>query len=383
MTELVKTYLSPLHADIVDGVYDLGDGETLLTFDYDREREFCCPLTGLGWKSVKRFSLGNTDGTFYTHEDGRTMYVYTNSGVPFGRAVLGAKLPTDDNEVGEQIYKDNLLHQVYNDPKTGGGMTYLVRMKDGRFIIIDGGYNADCEILLRVMAELHPLADESKPYEVAAWIVTHPHDDHIALLKKLLADETALSRLNIKRMYANLPSSETLRGVDEGVIADNDWTREVCFAALKSRGCEIYKPYAGMNIKVGELTMNIFYTQVEWRSIVMKTINDASIVFSLAGEGGKTVLIPGDIMDPAAKFILQMYTPEQLHAEVVQVAHHALIGPDTDFYEAIKPQICLWSINLRGYGYTQYPFITRRNNDLRNMDIINCIACFGSSQIVI
>lgn len=380
--ELIKSFGLDSLSSLVSAAYDLGDGETLLCFDYDRVREFCCALVGLGWRAAKHFSLGNTDGTFYEHESGRTMYVYTNSGVPFARAVLGARLAADDAFVGEQIYNDTVFYQVYNNPKTGGGMTYLVRTKDGRFIVIDGGFSLDGEGLLRVMSELHPLADESQPYDVAAWIVTHPHNDHIELLKRITDDDAVMSRLNIKRMYASLPTAETLRGVDNDVIPDNEWMRG-CLERLRAHGCKIVKPYAGMRYKIGELTMNIYYTQAEWRFIDMKTVNDASIVFSLTRDGGKTVLIPGDIMDRAAKYIMTMYTDEQLHADVVQVAHHALIGPDIKFYEAIKPKICLWPIGLRGYGYTQYPSITERNDKLHRMDVINCVACFGPTQIVI
>ena len=303
--------------------------------------------------------------------------------MPFGRAVLGAKLISDDNEVGEPIYNDTVFYQTYDDPKTDGGMTYLIRMKDGRFIIIDGGYNISGEGLLRVMEELHPKCTENVPFEVAAWIITHSHDDHIELLKRNIDNEDFTSRLVIRRLYANLPSSETLRGRDDGVITCNDFMRNVCFGKLLARDCEIFKPHTGMSINIGELTMNVFYTQAEWHSVEMKTINDASLVLTFTGKGGKTVMITGDIMQRVADYIVRMYTPAQLHADVVQVAHHALIGPDITFYEIIKPKICFWPIGLNGYGYTKYPSITERNDKLRSMDVINCIGCFGSAQIVL
>lgn len=382
MRKFVADNLSDIHADIVTAMHDLGDGETLLSFDRDRVREFCCTLSELSWKEIKHFSLGNTNGTFYEHESGRTMYVYTNAGVGVGCAVLGAKMCNDDTYIGEQIYSDTLFYQVYNDPQMGGGMTYLIRMKDGRFVIIDGGFNLDAEGLIKVMTELHPRIDACDTFEIAAWIVTHPHDDHISLLKKLTSDSTVMSRLHIKRMYANCPCSDTLRVCDKDAVSDNDWMR-VCFDMLRAHGCEIVKPYAGMSVRIGELTMRVFFTQAEWHFVDMKTVNDASMVLTFSRDGGKNVMILGDIMDGCAKYLMKMYTPDQLHADAVQVAHHALIGPDITLYEAIKPKICLWPINLKGYEYTQYPTITERNDKLREMDVINCIACFGSAQIVI
>ena len=61
----------------------------------------------------------------------------------------------------------------------------LIRLTDGRFIIVDGGHNkAACATeLIEVMKE------QSKEYAkslsditIAAWIVTHAHGDHYGAL---------------------------------------------------------------------------------------------------------------------------------------------------------------------------------------------------------
>lgn len=56
------------------------------------------------------------------------------------------------------------------------GLSYVVRLLDGRFIIFDGGweFEPDADNLMK------SLSDQS-PYEkpiIAAWIMTHPHIDH-------------------------------------------------------------------------------------------------------------------------------------------------------------------------------------------------------------
>ena len=383
MTELVKTYLSPLHADIVDGVYDLGDGETLLTFDYDREREFCCPLTGLGWKSAKRFSLGNTDGSFYTHEDGRTMYVYTNSGVPFGRAVLGAKLPFDGSAVGDPIYDDTVFYQVptrFEDEPYPGGMTYLIRLRDGRFIIIDGGYECSPAELLGMMHTLHPKAEKDAVYEVAAWIFTHPHDDHVMLLFKLIRDEESLARLKIGRMIYNTACDELMKTRCEDSFGVSQRHKEIT-GMLSEGGTEFWKPHTGMSFDIGELTFDLYYTQNEWTVADMVFLNDASAVFSISRKGGRKVMILGDIMEVAGAYLMKMYAPEALRADAVQVAHHSVRGPDIKIYEAIKPKICFWT--MQPVCYELYGTKMERNNMLRELDAFHCISCFGPAQITI
>lgn len=380
--DLTEFHLSDVHSDIVDETYDMGCGETLLSFSCERTGEFCCPLTGLGWKPIKRFALGDTEGTFYTHGGGNTMYVYTNARAGIGRAVLGAKLWDGDTCIGDAIYNDTVFKQVYNDPKKGGGMTYLIRMKDGRFVIIDGGFNIDAKGLICELTELHPHIGDGASFNIAAWIITHPHDDHIYLLKSLLRDDEVRSRLKIKRFYANCPSSGTLMGRDDDVIADNDFTLEA-LSMFEKEGCEVVRPYAGMSFECGELYLRFFYSQAEWAAYGLKTVNDASLVFSVKRHGGRTAMMLGDIMESGEKIVMKMYAPEVLCADIAQVGHHALYGPSIGIYEAISPKICFWPINLQGYGYTQYRKITERNDQLRALDCLHCIACFGPAQITI
>ena len=56
------------------------------------------------------------------------------------------------------------------------GLSYVIRLSDGRFIVIDGGwgFEPDVQELYRV---LKAGATAEKPV-VAAWFLTHPHRDH-------------------------------------------------------------------------------------------------------------------------------------------------------------------------------------------------------------
>ncbi len=56
------------------------------------------------------------------------------------------------------------------------GMSYAVRLSDGRFIVIDGGreFEPDADRLFNCIKEGTP---DGKPV-IAAWIMTHAHNDH-------------------------------------------------------------------------------------------------------------------------------------------------------------------------------------------------------------
>ena len=61
------------------------------------------------------------------------------------------------------------------------GLSILMRLADGRFIVVDGGFNRakDMTMLINRMKEQSAgYADKTGGIKVAAWIITHSHGDH-------------------------------------------------------------------------------------------------------------------------------------------------------------------------------------------------------------
>ena len=59
-------------------------------------------------------------------------------------------------------------------------MSYVLQTAEGRLVVIDGGCRPDGEALLRFLEKL----GGPRP-TVAAWFLTHAHDDHIGALTDL------------------------------------------------------------------------------------------------------------------------------------------------------------------------------------------------------
>ena len=55
------------------------------------------------------------------------------------------------------------------------GAALLFRLRDGRYIIIDGGYTEDARQLYETMQRLA----EGREIRIAAWFLTHAHGDHL------------------------------------------------------------------------------------------------------------------------------------------------------------------------------------------------------------
>ena len=59
-------------------------------------------------------------------------------------------------------------------------------------------------------------------------------------------------------------------------------------------------------------------------------------------EGGRTVLFVGDLGVEAGEALLRELPPEDIRAEVVQMAHHGQQGCSEEFYKSIRFRACLW-----------------------------------------
>ena len=359
---------------------DIGDGETMLSLNYDKADGFISSLLVGGWTCTKEYALGASVGSFLVNGED-TVYVMKNSSAKIASAFVGAKLPTLTDECGEELYDDTVFHQIYNDPDTASGLTYVIRLKDGRFVIIDGGYNIDAAGLLKLMRRIHPLCDPNGTFEVAAWIFTHPHDDHLELFCRVMREAIVRSRLNIRRIVANFSGAQTLTERDLPWLSWSERVREYA-KMLEAKGCEFIKPHAAYEFNIGELTANIFFTADEYVLTDAKSVNDASLVFTLKNnnaKGAKRLMILGDTGEISGALLMKMYQNGELKSDIVQIAHHGLNGPDYSLYDAIGAKCCFWMINIR--AYKQRANTHERNYRLRESDAFHFYSCFGESHI--
>lgn len=95
-------------------------------------------------------------------------------------------------------YADNLipgaqttLHMVELHQS---GNSFVLQLKNGHFILCDGGYTEDLAFLLEYLESLVP--EGEKPV-IEAWMITHLHVDHAALLR--IPNDTVLCRQNLCR----------------------------------------------------------------------------------------------------------------------------------------------------------------------------------------
>lgn len=212
------------------------------------------------------------------------------------------------------------------------GMTYVIRLCDGRFAIIDGGAGEYDETVhtMDILRELN--ARDGVP-TVAVWFITHPHGDHFGGFAKMVEDYALSGELVIERLVYNWSVPE--RTVASSPLEDFD----KAVSALKST--EIITARSGQKFVFADTEFDILYTCEDLYPEFIKTLNDTSVVFRMT-VGNRRIMWLADIMWQGSEYITKKYPESSLACEFLQVGHHGYWGGSQRLHEMADPETLLW-----------------------------------------
>lgn len=205
-------------------------------------------------------------------------------------------------------------------------MGFVFLTDDGRAVVIDGGRPENMPNLLAIVGER----------EIAAWILTHPHFDHIAGFNKLMA--TGFDTEKIGKVYYNFPSVEFVEKCEPQFADRRDFEK-----ILPKLGDKAVVAKPGMQVQVDELHIEFLFSGGEryYLPFPNLAINESSLVFRVTAPGMKSVLFLGDLGAKGGMDLLKTYG-DKLKSEIVQMAHHGHCGVAEEVYQAIAPEACMW-----------------------------------------
>ncbi len=202
-------------------------------------------------------------------------------------------------------------------------MGFVIITKENNAIVVDGGRPEDIPTIKEYVGERN----------IAAWFLTHAHDDHItALITLLQTDDEMVSR--IERIYYNMP---TMAFIGKYEHYELHTRRDFCLMEQKYPE-KMAVPRMGDKIRVDEVEFEILmtYSTHLWTNAV----NDSSMVFRMTTES-TSVLFLGDIGPEGGDELLRLQYGN-LKADYVQMAHHGHMCCGPEVYMEIAPRACLW-----------------------------------------
>ena len=206
--------------------------------------------------------------------------------------------------------------------------SFIITTQDGSVIVMDGGYKTETRYFLEY---LRKLTGQKKPH-VDAWIISHPHRDHLEVFLDIA--ENYSHSVTVEAVYHSFAPLGFYADTDKsanGLLEQYEQLKD----RLVKKECIVK---TGDKFSVGDAKITVLNSfDHEY-----KTCNDSSLLFRMK-LGGKTVLFTGDCEEAAGRKVLDCNTdPSALKSDICKMAHHGQGGCGKDFYKAVSPEICLW-----------------------------------------
>ncbi|MBS6519025.1 MAG: MBL fold metallo-hydrolase [Clostridium sp.] len=213
-------------------------------------------------------------------------------------------------------------------PQTDGqNMSFLLQTNHGEVIVIDGGLDQDADHLAQTI--------QTMGGRVSAWLITHPHSDHVGALTNLLNRNPI--PVQIDNIYCSFLTREQYeKGDHMGRMSDYD----SLMAALSKIPAErLHMSLTrGQKIVVDNAEITVmndpFYTDYN-------TFNNSSIAYRI-DINGKRLMFLGDMGWEPGTRLIRMWDYKELKSDVVQMAHHGQDGAEENLYQVLHPEICFW-----------------------------------------
>ncbi len=341
-------------------VYDCGDGVFMRHISMVMKSEFDAylkKLSELGFAEVNERVSGKVRCVTYSKDGMALIASYFDN----DRSARLIALPYDPYEAYSDIYlppektdetAEPLFTMVANNFSSKiNGMSYIIRTPKGSFIIIDGGWSGEGEAKKILDILNAQKVGEGLPV-VAAWIITHPHSDHIGAIAEMAS--VYYDEIRLERVICNFENDELLGASDaKAMLTAGSGAVAVLRAALASPGkwgrTELIKPHTGDMLYVDGVTLDILHTHEdvfpETDALLYNNAN--SMAFRLSA-GGHSALILGDLSGKYMNAIADRYGAG-LASDILQPTHHGRTHGSVAVYKLVSPSVVMWDASFASY----------------------------------
>ena len=220
------------------------------------------------------------------------------------------------------------------------GMSYVITLEDGRYIIIDGGYSKakDHHILFNYLKNNNKRKDGK--IVIAAWVFTHDHSDHYGVFVDF--SSTYGNRVTLQYYLMNCGDKSRYDQSPSGWLPGTSKDGGLPYYCLNVYFKDAKKivPHTGQKITFCNTTFEVMCSQESHTPSKIEWINDSSIILRMNANGVKTLFL-ADAEAQTTNLLNNMYG-STLKSDIMQIAHHGYSGGSTSLYQKVAPKYTLW-----------------------------------------
>lgn len=199
------------------------------------------------------------------------------------------------------------------------GNSFIIQLKNGHFILNDGGYEQDMPYLLDYLESLVP--DGEKPV-IEAWFISHGHLDHVGPFVAFMRDFSQADRICVEGIYFTKPSEELLQEYNMKTDVQNAIIGSYALKTSSGESTAIYRPQTGQRYYFNDITIDILHTQEQLvTGNYLNGFNESSTWMMYNIEGQKFMLC-GDAGEGSVLAVKRTYNQEYFNVDVMAVFHH-------------------------------------------------------------
>ena len=197
------------------------------------------------------------------------------------------------------------------------GDSYVIKMKNGHLLMIDGGMEMDTSYLLEYLETLVP--EGEKPI-IEGWFVTHGHSDHIGPFTSFVKSPEDAKRLIVNGIYFSEPNKVVGGG---STLIQNVEYASMSMKTEDGEKTPIYRPQTGQTYYFNDITIEVLHTQEQLakEDYENDNFNDSSSWFLFTIDGQK-FLDAGDASEGGISVIKRTYNQEYFDLDMISVFHH-------------------------------------------------------------
>ncbi|RDU22957.1 ComEC/Rec2 family competence protein [Anaerosacchariphilus polymeriproducens] len=211
----------------------------------------------------------------------------------------------------------------YGNPAGRQSTFYTIETKSRGLIVVDGGWGYDAAKVRKIIIKKGKVVD--------AWIITHPHPDHVGAFNEIYSNKNGIKIKKIFTVKMNeLKYKKYAKPWDEYEVFQK-------FNNLIAGSSKVRYLKAGDSFRIKGLDFKVFNAYASYVSKYTKDLcNGGSLMFKVIGRK-QSMLFCADVGSTFSDYLLKKYGNE-LKSDYLQVGHHGNGGLRKSFYKKVRPR---------------------------------------------